>query len=177
LGPHTLPPAHLVDAWRATGNDFDAAYRLLESHRNELLNLESAQTFVQRLWLGLELGMNGSASRPPLRRKGNIIGNVDKVSQGDDGRIMIDGWAFDTNSSCTPVWVYSLRETDVILETATAGTRPDVTAAFPDHTPKNARFSALSSPLPPQPDHRIVTLAVNLHGEFAVIGNNAIRPA
>jgi hypothetical protein len=177
LGPHTLPPAHLVDAWRAIANDFDAAYRLLELHRNELLNLESAQTFVQRLWLGSELASNGFATRPPLRRKGNIIGNVDRVSQGADGRITIDGWAFDINSSSAPVWVYSLRETDLILETATAGARPDVTAAFPDHTPKNARLFAISPPLHLRSDHRIVTLAVNRHGEFAVIGNNTIQPA
>jgi hypothetical protein len=177
LGPQALPPAHLAGAWRATGNDFDAAYRLLELHRNELLNLESAQTFVQRLWLGAELGMNGSATRPPLRRKGNIIGNVDKVSQSYDGRIMIVGWAFDRNFSSAPVWVYSLCETDVILETATAGARPDVTEAFPDHTPKNARLFAISPPLHLRSDHRIVTLAVNRHGEFAVIGNNTIQPA
>jgi hypothetical protein len=175
LAGRPLPPTGLLDAWRAIGNDFEAAYRLLESHGNELLKLESVDTFVQRLWFGLSMGASGESTRPPLRQKGNIIGNVDEVSQCDDGRIVIAGWAFDLNFSSAPVWVYSLCETDVVLETATAGARPDVTHAFPDHAPKNARFSVLSRPLPPRPDHRILTFAVNMYGEFAVIGNNSVH--
>jgi len=79
------------------------------------------------------------------------------------------------NSSCAPAGVYSLCEIDVILETATTGARADLTQAFPDHAPRNARFSSLSNPLPTRSDHRILTPAVNVHGEFAVIGNNSVQ--
>lgn len=175
VASHALPPAELVDAWRATGDDFDAAYRLFEQHRSELLRLQDVGTFVQNMWFGAGTGVNGSANRPPLRRTGNLIGHVDEIAQCDDGRIMISGWAFDRNCSSAPVWVYSLSETDMIVETATLGVRSDVSNAFPDHTPRNARFSVMSPPVSPGSDRRFTTLAVNMNGEFAVIGNNAVQ--
>jgi hypothetical protein len=175
LPSRKFPSADLVNTWFAPGKDFESSYRVLDRHRVELLNLQSVEQFVQRLWLGSDVSRNGSTSPRPLRQNLDIVGNVDDVWQGGDYRIRARGWAFDKNRPSTPVWVYSLGETEMVAETVTAGARRDVTEVFARYSPRNVRFAAQSRPLPIMDDYRVLTLAVNFHGEFAIIGSNRLR--
>lgn len=160
--------AKLTTEWAALGDDFTSAFRYFEANRGPLLNLVGPEEFVRTLWFG------SVAHRAPIRPSGDIVGKIDRVCRQADGRISIQGWAFDSQHPAAPVWIISLYGPNVVLETSTLAIRPDVSAAFAALQPRNAAIRAVTEPVRFQPETRLLTLAINEASEFAVVGNNPV---
>jgi hypothetical protein len=104
-----------------------------------------------------------------------VIGLVDTIRRDADGRLQLEGWAFDKELA-QPVSVFVLVGTKLQQIAVTNGSRPDVTAALHQSSErtKNVTFTGVTAqPLGCGP-HTIV--GVNQNKRLSIIASNLMVP-
>ena len=105
----------------------------------------------------------------------SVVGFVDNIKRQDDGRLLIIGWALDIHGNGAPVSVLSIYEGKIIFTGSTSGARSDIAKLYPQAITDNVAFSGLSLPIVCRAGQKVLSLAVSLRHQFAIMGASAIE--
>jgi hypothetical protein len=105
----------------------------------------------------------------------SIEGHVDKIKRQEDGRLLITGWSLDVHGKGAPVWIVSIYNEQIVFIGATSGSRDDIAKAYPQSIADNVVISGTGPPVDCHAGQKVITLAVSMRHQFAIIGRSNIE--
>jgi hypothetical protein len=105
----------------------------------------------------------------------SIEGHVDKIKRQEDGKLLVMGWSLDVDGKGAPLWIVSIYNEQIVFVGATSGTREDIAKAYPQSITDNVVISGAGPPVDCRAGQKVITLAVSMRHQFAIIGRTDIE--
>jgi hypothetical protein len=122
-----------------------------------------------------------AAARAGLKKSDAIVGWIDRVSRGADGRLNVSGWAADGLGDGKPISIAILLNGRVLLRMNTKGSEDKVKAYLqgvgfgrPEVAQNVLAEGVSEKPVSCSDMNRLLTVGISNRGEFRRLGSNAV---